>query len=83
MTKLLEQAIKAAEALPPEMQDELARDLLEFFEDTTRRQKLVAAITQQRHVVTTLAQNLDDLKAEERTLKLMAEHAETFKALSK
>ena len=83
MTKLLEQAIKAAEALPPEMQDELARDLLEFFEDATRRQKLVAAITQQRHVVTTLAQSLDDLKAEERTLKLMAEHAETFKALSK
>jgi hypothetical protein len=30
MTKLLEQAIEAARALPPEMQDELARMLLQF-----------------------------------------------------
>jgi predicted transcriptional regulator len=30
MTKLLEQAIEAARALPPETQDELARMLLQF-----------------------------------------------------
>jgi predicted transcriptional regulator len=30
MTKLLEQAIEAARALPPELQDELARMLLQF-----------------------------------------------------
>jgi hypothetical protein len=30
MTKLLEQAIEAARALPPEIQDELARMLLQF-----------------------------------------------------
>ncbi|MGH6868480.1 MAG: hypothetical protein ACREDA_06350 [Methylocella sp.] len=30
MTKLLEQAIEAARALPPEMQDALARMLLQF-----------------------------------------------------
>jgi hypothetical protein len=30
MTKLLEQAVEAARALPPAMQDELARMLLQF-----------------------------------------------------
>jgi len=30
MMKLLEQAVEAARALPPEMQDELARMLLQF-----------------------------------------------------
>jgi hypothetical protein len=30
MTKLLEQAVEAARALPPDMQDELARMLLQF-----------------------------------------------------
>ncbi len=30
MTKLLEQALEAARALPPEMQDALARMLLQF-----------------------------------------------------
>lgn len=30
MTKLLKQAVEAARALPPEMQDELARMLLQF-----------------------------------------------------
>ncbi len=30
MTKLLEQAVEAARALPPAMQDELARVLLQF-----------------------------------------------------
>ena len=30
MTKLLEQAVEAARALPPEMQDALARMLLQF-----------------------------------------------------
>ena len=30
MTKLLDQAVEAARALPPDMQDELARMLLQF-----------------------------------------------------
>ncbi len=33
MTKLLEQALEAARALPPEMQDDLARIVLQFAGD--------------------------------------------------
>ena len=67
MTKLLEQAIKAAEALPPEMQDELARDLLERVAGKTAA----------------LAANADDAAVRQATLKVMANYDETLKALAK
>ena len=74
MTKLLEDAIKAAEALPAEVQDELAAGILKLAK-TAKDRPLTDA--------TSVQDMLDDSRTFSRTLRFMADYAETFKALAK
>ena len=74
MTKLLEDAIKAAEALPAEVQDELATGIIKLAKAAKERPLSDAKSVQDM---------LDDSRTYARTLRFMSEYAETFKALAK
>ena len=74
MTKLLTEALIAAEGLPAEVQDELAAAIIKFASMAKGRPRADSESFQEMR---------DDARAFGRTLRFMTEYAETFKALAK